>query len=103
MLAQAFTERQRDEILQRYTRAAEIRKKARDEEDFDLARRQLNIMEEAEEEYFERLPRLTMSCCPFCGKPLIRSFDPYGLDGLWWRPDINTEEIPTCPHFCVLL
>jgi hypothetical protein len=67
------------------------------------AKAYLKTMEAIEIEYFERLPLLTMSCCPFDGKPLIRTFDPYGFDGLWWRSDAYPEEVPTCPHFCVLL
>jgi hypothetical protein len=58
---------------------------------------------QAEKSYSAHLPRLTMSCCPFDGKPLVRSFDPFGLDGLWWQPDASPEEVPACPHFCVLL
>ena len=56
-----------------------------------------------ESEYFERLPYVNMSCCPFDGKPLVRSFDPFGLEGPWWRADATPDEPPACPHFCVLL
>jgi hypothetical protein len=56
-----------------------------------------------EEEYFRRIPRLPMGACPHCGKPLYRSFDPFGLDGFWWRSDAQPEEPTPCPHFCVLL
>src|SRR5205814_10093029 len=41
--------------------------------------------------------------CPDCGKGPYRSFDPFGLDGLWWRSDAQPEEPQPCPHFCVLL
>ncbi|MFH1748444.1 MAG: hypothetical protein ABIG44_15530 [Planctomycetota bacterium] len=58
---------------------------------------------QVERDYFERLPRLPMSPCPLCGRPLYRSFDPFGLDGLWWRADATPEEVPSCPHFCVLV
>lgn len=57
---------------------------------------------QAENQYFDRLPRTVMSCCPFDGKPLVRTFDPYGLDGLWWRSDATPVEVPSCPHFCML-
>jgi hypothetical protein len=63
----------------------------------------LATAEVAEREYFARLPLVTMSCCPFDGRPLIRTFDPYGCDGLWWRSDAQPAEVPSCPHFCVLL
>ena len=62
----------------------------------------LSEAEAAEREYFEQLPRLTVSCCPFDGQALYRSFDAFGFDGPWWRPDAAPEEAPACPHFCVL-
>ena len=56
-----------------------------------------------EREYFDRLPRVAMAPCPHCEKPLYRTFDPFGLDGLWWRSDACPDEPAACPHFCVLL
>jgi hypothetical protein len=56
-----------------------------------------------EKEYFENLPRPVMAPCPFCGQPLHRSFDPFGLDGFWWRSDAQPEEPEPCLHFCLLL
>jgi hypothetical protein len=55
-----------------------------------------------EEQYFRELPRPVMAPCPFCSKPLHRSFDPFGLDGLWWRSDAQPEEPQPCLHFCLL-
>jgi hypothetical protein len=55
-----------------------------------------------EAEYFRRLPRVVMAPCPLCGKPLHRSFDPFGVDGLWWRSDATPDEPEACLHFCVL-
>jgi hypothetical protein len=49
------------------------------------------------------LPRPALSCCPVCSQPLHRSFDPFGLDGLWWRSDAHPDEPKPCPHFCLLL
>lgn len=66
------------------------------------AERALHEMATAEADYFNRLPRVSMGCCPFDGLPLMRSIDPYGLDGPWWHPDAVSEETPPCPHFCVL-
>ncbi len=63
----------------------------------------LAVIKRAEREYFERLPREVMSCCPFCQQPLLRTFDRFGLDGMWWRSDALPEEPASCPHFCVLL
>src|SRR5688572_3919350 len=56
-----------------------------------------------EEQYFRDLPRPVMAPCPFCSKPLHRTFDPFGLDGFWWRSDAQPEEPTPCLHFCVLL
>jgi hypothetical protein len=67
------------------------------------AEQHLAEAERVEAAYFDRLPRLTLSTCPFDGRPLVRSFDPFGLDGPWWRSDATPDEAPTCPHFCVLL
>lgn len=56
-------------------------------------------------EYFDRLPRVRMSVCPFCATVLKRAFDPYGLDGPWWHVDLLCEiqEPAACEHFRVLL
>ena len=43
-----------------------------------------------------------MGHCPFDGRPLLRTYDPFGLDGPWWRPEANPPEPPACPHFCVV-
>src|SRR5436190_1257232 len=67
------------------------------------AREAYGEMVALEDEYFSRIPRLAMGACPFCAKPLYRSFDPFGLEGLWWRSDAHPEEPAACPHFCVLL
>jgi hypothetical protein len=37
------------------------------------------------QKYVEGLPRLLLSRCPFTKFELRHSFDPYGLDGLWWN------------------
>lgn len=66
------------------------------------AREAMARAESAEQEYFERLPAVAMGHCPFDGRPLLRSYDPFGLDGPWWRPEANPSEPPACPHFCVL-
>lgn len=36
-------------------------------------------------EYERGLPRPALSRCPYTGFELLHSFDPYGLDGLWWN------------------
>ena len=113
MFKQPFTRRERDALLQKYRQAYDAYNRAMDEADDadddddddsadDLAERYRVVFTEARDEYFARLPRVVMSVCPFCDRPLVRSFDPYGLDGLWWDEDAVARELPTCPHFCVI-
>ncbi|MEP0846981.1 MAG: hypothetical protein HRF50_09195 [Phycisphaerae bacterium] len=66
------------------------------------AEEHLRAAELAEGAYFDRLPRAVMSCCPFDNRPLVRTFDPYAFDGPWWRPDADPQELPSCPHFCLV-
>lgn len=56
-------------------------------------------------EYADRLPRLPLSACPYCGAELKRVFDPYGTDGSWWHTDVEIkyDEPRACEHFKVLL
>jgi hypothetical protein len=56
-------------------------------------------------EYSDRLPRLTLSVCPYCEQELRRAIDPFGVDGPWWHksPPFEIEEPSTCEHFQVLL
>lgn len=56
-------------------------------------------------EYFDRLPRVVMSICPFTGTPLLRAFDPFGPDGPWWHKDLLVEinEPDAPPTFKLLL
>lgn len=67
-----------------------------------VAEAHLAVVVRLEEQYFAELPRLALSCCPFDERPLYRTFDPFGLDGLWWRSDVTPEEPPCCRHFCAL-
>lgn len=74
-----------------------------DSEAYSRARAALAELTALEAEYFRQLPRLPLSRCPLCDKALYRSFDPFGIDGLWWRSDSQPEEPQPCPHFCVVL
>jgi hypothetical protein len=74
-----------------------------DTDAYRRARAAVTDMAAIEAEYLRRLPRPAVSCCPLCAKPLHRSFDPFGLDGLWWRSDAHPDEPQPCPHFCLLL
>jgi len=74
-----------------------------DTEAYRRAREAVAALGALEAEYFRRLPRLAISRCPLCDTALHRSFDPFGIDGLWWRSDSQPEEPQPCPHFCLLL
>ena len=67
------------------------------------ANRYIQKAQALEDEYHRILPRVAMSICPFDDLPLVRTFDPHGLDGPWWRPDASPEEPQACRHFCVLV
>jgi hypothetical protein len=69
---------------------------------YQRARAALADMKTIEDEFFAALPRQALAPCPHCGKPLFRTFDPFGLDGLWWRSDAHPDEPQACPHFCLL-
>lgn len=56
------------------------------------------------EEYYRRLPRMTLSRCPFTGEPLVRAFDPWGMDGFWWQHDkLRIIDEPAAPNTFQLL
>jgi hypothetical protein len=121
-----FTKPERDALLERRRRASALYNQGMDEHTAALgmpgeigidesssvyvdspayrqARQSYADLVAIEDEYFRRLPRLPMAPCPFCAKVLHRSFDPFALDGLWWRSDAQPDEPTPCPHFCVLL
>lgn len=97
-----LTRPERDRLLERHAEALRKVDEALETEDEAAEDRFSLEAEQIEKAYFEGLPRIVMSCCPFDGKPLVRSIDPYGLNGLWWRSDASPTELPACPHFCVL-
>jgi hypothetical protein len=102
MITECWTAEERAQILRELVHAKEQGRLAADREDSDSEDAWDTKYYQLKAAYFEGLPRLVMSCCPFDGKPLVRTFDPIGFDGLWWEPDVSPEELPTCPHFCVL-
>ncbi len=56
--------------------------------------------------YFDALPILPLSRCPFCEQVNTFSIDTVGLDGLWWtfpslRPELKQSS--PCPHFFNLM
>jgi hypothetical protein len=54
--------------------------------------------------YFAGLPRLPLSCCPHTSAPLVKAFDPWGVDGYWWQEEESApyQEPPPPPSFAVL-
>ncbi len=69
---------------------------------FEEAEKLLDLQKKVEREYFKRLPLIAMSCCPYDNEPLMRTFDPFGLDGPWWETHIMPGDPQPCAHFCVL-
>jgi hypothetical protein len=103
MQVRPFSKSERDELLRRHAAALEEYEELMEDDRDDDADRLMDLAEKLADEYDARLPRLTMSCCPFDGRPLVRTFDPYGLDGLWWDPSATPKELPSCTHFCVMV
>lgn len=102
MSVKPWTEAERARILRELAHSKVEGLAAADREDSDAEDAWDEKHDQLKAAYYAGLPRLVMSCCPFDGKPLVRTFDPVGLDGLWWHPDVTPDEVPTCPHFCVL-
>jgi hypothetical protein len=103
----ALTREERDALLQKYDALNErlvagTRQRSRlPEEELGQLRGEYR---RARGKYYARLPRVGLSRCPFCASLLMRSFDPWGLDGLWWQQHEGgpAVEPQSCPHFRVL-
>jgi hypothetical protein len=56
------------------------------------------------QEYWNILPAVELSRCPFCDERLLRVFDTVDLNGFWWmdRTQRTSNEPPSCAHFCLL-
>ncbi len=101
---QGLTSTEHAELMERYREAFQKRYGSRELSAEDENRLDAEI-EGAWTEYAERLPRVALSRCPYCGETLRCAFDPYGLDGFWWvaMAPVSFREPPACEHFCVLL
>jgi hypothetical protein len=101
----ALTRAERDELIRRAIEADEQRFP---EDQPGPTGRAKHLLDEAfysaVADYFDGLPRVVMSACPYCGEPLVRSFDPWGFDGVWWGDTAiyKAAEPPACDHFRVL-
>ena len=102
-----LTRRERDALVQEYHLLTEALLVAAEDDDVPLEK-EASLQEAREavlKTYFDRLPRRTLSRCPFCAAPLVRAFDPWGIEGFWWQHDetVPFEEPAAPPHFGVLL
>ncbi len=102
MPVQPWDQTERADLLAAHADALRRYNEARAGGRRDLARPCFAEARRQRDAYFARIPRVVMATCPFCDKPLVRSFDPYGLDGLWWQRDAEPEEPPACTHFCLV-
>jgi len=88
MQVQPFSRVERDDVLRHYE-AQDYSSVFMDMEKYEAVK-----LPEAEAERLDvvcqRLPRMVLGRCPFDDKPLVRTFDPYGLAGRWWRPRKNS-------------
>lgn len=101
-----MTKAERDQLIADYLRAVEervtgIRQKTLSSADEDALKRTSRQLKTA---YFAGLPRIPLSKCPFTGQPLVRAFDPWGVDGFWWQEGEAgpCAEPPAPPTFAVL-
>src|SRR4051812_15774202 len=97
-----FDKAERDTILRDHAQAQVDLKDALKKDDDPAYDKADNAMKRLKGAYFDGLPRAVMSTCPFCTKPLLRTFDPFGLEGMWWRSDVDPAEPASCTHFCLL-
>ncbi len=97
-----FTKEERKNLIQQYRIFYDEYQMLMDQGKYEEATISDEKWNQLKETYFEKLPQIVMSCCPYDNKPLVRTFDPFGLDGFWWRKGASPDELPSCPHFCVL-
>jgi hypothetical protein len=89
----SFTRADWEALRARYRDVLVRRKGAREEHDNATAERLSAEMEQVRDEYFTALPTVEMSCCPFDGQPLRRTFDPHGAEGFWWALAVRVVAI----------
>ncbi len=65
----------------------------------------LQKVERTIDEYWDWIPMISLSRCPFCDAELCHPFDPVDMNGFWWmdRTQRPCEEPETCGHFNLLL
>lgn len=99
-MSEPFTREERDAVLARIRDVEAVLYPAEGQSsanrnERDRLRERLLVLQG---EYADRLPRVTMSVCPFTGDPLKRTLDPWGFDGPWWHKDRTfTPQEPAPP------
>jgi hypothetical protein len=58
--------------------------------------------EDLRRRYYEDLPSVVMSVCPYDGILVERKFDPRGFEGLWWVSPEPASDKPSCSHLIVV-
>ena len=97
-----FTSEERNELLTRYWESVRQTTYPNDEKlTENQLQREYAKQENLLDTYRESLPMVPVSRCPFCSKVLEYTFDPWGLDGMWWGGEVS-EVVPNEPHFRVL-
>src|SRR5688572_7891562 len=101
-----MTKDERDKLIADYESTYErwikgIKDGSLKSEEADELKREVRRLKNA---YFAGLPRMTLSRCPFTSAPLVKAFDPWGVDGYWWQEDESAafQEPPPPPTFAVL-
>jgi hypothetical protein len=100
-----FTPEERKSILKQYL-ASERKTSWPDLDKLtdNQVRREDLLQERLLDEYGKGLPEVPVSRCPFCQDVLKFSFDPMGLDGLWWAwADLVETKPPEEEHYRLLL
>lgn len=64
----------------------------------------LDQVEPLIEQYWQWVPSIVLSKCPYCKETLSRRFDKVDLNGFWWmdRTQRFPRETGACEHFCLL-
>jgi hypothetical protein len=57
----------------------------------------LHTLAAMQEEYEAHVPVLPLSRCPFTGRVVYHSIDPYGIDGLWWSYESPVRPVESLP------
>lgn len=107
-----WTAQRRDALLRAYERATvAVQEKARETRALHGGQRYQVIKPLHAERvrcrraYWDALPIVPLSACPYCSAPLLKAFDPLGLEGYFWQESLAMEPVEPapCPHFTLLL